>query len=81
MPKNGGMKQLYCVKCKKQQPCGDVQVQQTKNNRYRLKGTCSVCGTSTGKFISKSEGSGILSWLGIDSGPLKQIPIIGDLLG
>lgn len=81
MPKKSSSpKQLYCIKCKKAQRCHDVTVQHTKNNRYRLKGVCSVCGTNTGKFISASEGSGLLSMLGLKIPVLSDLPVLGDLI-
>ncbi len=79
-------RQGYCVKCKgkKDFKYGTGQVVRTKNNRVMLKGKCGTCGGAMNRFLSKSdmaEGSGLLSMLGIDSGPLKNIPLIGALLG
>ena len=39
-----------------------------------LKSTCSVCGNNISRFISKKNGSGLLSNLGIKT-PLNKIPL------
>ena len=44
-----------------------------KNGRLMLKSTCLVCGNKICRFISKNQGSGILSSLGIIT-PLPKIP-------
>ena len=44
-----------------------------------MKSTCSVCGHKKSRFLSKSEGSGILSSLGLRT-PLRKIPLLGDVL-
>ena len=51
----------------------NAKVFKTKNGRLMLKSTCSVCGHKKSRFISKNEGSGILSSLGIRT-PLSKIP-------
>ena len=44
-----------------------------KNGRLILKSTCSECNNKKSRFISKNEGSGLLSGLGIKT-PLSKIP-------
>ena len=44
-----------------------------KNSRLMLLSKCSVCGNKKTRFISKKEGSGILSSLGIKT-PLSKMP-------
>ena len=38
-----------------------------------MKSTCNVCGNKKSRFVSKKEGSGLLSYLGIRT-PLNKIP-------
>ena len=45
----------------------------TKNGRLMMKSHCSACGNKKSRFISKNEGSGILSSLEIRT-PLSNIP-------
>ena len=40
------------------------KVFKTKNERLILKSICSVCNNKKSRFISKNEGSGLLSSLG-----------------
>ena len=49
------------------------KVFKTKNERLILKSTCSVCNNKKPRFISKNEGSGLLSSLGIRT-LLSKIP-------
>lgn len=70
---------FYCVKCKERTSTSGAKVVQTKNGRYRLVGTCDVCGITKSKFVSRQQAKGLLSMLGIRT-PLSKIPIIGDLL-
>ena len=51
----------------------NAKVFKTKNGRLMLKCTCSVCGHKKSKFVSKNEGSVILSSSGIRT-PLSKIP-------
>ena len=46
-----------------------------------MKSICTSCGSKKTTFVSKQDGEGLLSMLGIDSGPTKNIPVIGALLG
>ena len=69
----------YCVGERKYTGNIDPKVFRTKNNRYVMKSTCSVCGRKKAKFIKKQEASGILSMLGIKT-PLSKIPLLGDLV-
>ena len=71
----------YCVKEKKKTGNKDIKAEKTKNNRYIMKSTCTSCGSKKTSFVSKQDGEGLLSMLGINSGPIKNIPLIGPLLG
>ena len=57
------MKTYYIV-CKKDTENKNRKVFKTKNKRILLKSICSVCNIKKSRFISKNEGSGILSSLG-----------------
>ena len=57
--------QSYCVSCKKNTGNEDAKVFKTKNGRLMLKSLCTICGNKKSRFVSKKEGSGILSSLGI----------------
>ena len=66
----------YCLKCRKQSKDLNVKAFMTKNNRYMLKSTCSICKSKKSKFISKKEilGSGFLSQL------FSKIPILNKII-
>ena len=70
--------QIYCVDCKKNTGNKDAKVIKTKNGRLQMKSHCSVCGNKKSRFISKKEGSGLLSSLGIRT-PLSKIPGLSKL--
>ena len=53
--------QTYCVSCKRNTGNKNAKLFKTKNGRLMLKSTCSVCGHKKSRFVSKNEGSGILS--------------------
>ena len=55
----------YCIVCKKDTENKNPKVFKTKNERLILKSICSVCNNNKSRFISKNEGSGLLSSLGI----------------
>ena len=55
------MKATYCVSCKRNTGNNNAKVIKTKNGRLQMKSICSVCGHKKTRFVSKSEGSGILS--------------------
>ena len=59
--------QTYCVRNK------DAKVFKTKNRRLMLKFICSVCGNKKSRFVSRNQGSGILSSLWIRT-PLSKKP-------
>ena len=61
-----------CIVCKK-------DIFKTKNERLILKSVCSVCNNKKSRFISKNEGYGLLSSLGIRT-PLSKIPGLNILL-
>ena len=67
----------YCVVCKKTEN-KNPKVFKPKNGRLTLKSTCSECNNKKSRFISKNEGSGLLSSLGIRT-PLSQIPLLNVL--
>ena len=49
----------YCIVCK------NSKVYKTKNGRIIVKSTCSNCNNNKSRLISKKNGSGLLSNLGI----------------
>ena len=57
--------QTYCVSCKRNTGNKDVKVIKTKTGRLQMKSIRSVCGNKKSRFISKKQGFGILSSLGI----------------
>ena len=61
----------YCIVCKKDTENKNPKVFKTKNGRIILRSTCSECNNKKTRFISKNEGSGLLSSLGIRT-PLKK---------
>ena len=77
MNSNNYMK-TYCVVCKKDTENKNPNDFRMMNNRIILKSNCSVCGNKKSRFISKNEGSGLLSSLGTRT-PLNQIPLLNVL--
>ena len=71
--------QTYYVSCKRNTGNKNAKDFKTKNGRLMLKSTCSVCGHKISRFVSKNEGSGILSSLGIRT-PLSKTPGLNILL-
>ena len=69
---------IYYIVCKKDTKNENLKVFKTKNGRIILKSICSVCNNKKSRFISKNEGSGLLSNLGIRT-PLSQIPLLNVL--
>ena len=67
------MQAAYCVSCKKMTGNNNPKFFKTKNGRLMLKSICSVCKNKKARFVSKNEGSGLLSSLNIKS-PLSKIP-------
>ena len=63
----------YCIICKKDTEKKNPKVFKTKNEKIILTSICSVCNNKKSRFISKNEGSGLLSSLGIKT-PLNKIP-------
>lgn len=45
--------EAYCVKCKAKREVTNPARISMKNGRFAAKGTCSVCGTSVFKILSK----------------------------
>ena len=72
------MKTTYCVTCKKDTENKNAKVFTTKNGRLQMKSICSMCGNRKTRFISKNEGSGLLSSLGIRT-PLSKVPLLNIL--
>ena len=68
----------YFVVCKKDTENKNPKVFKAKNERLILKSTCSECNNKKLRFISKNEGSGLLSSLAIKT-PLSQIPLLNVL--
>ena len=73
------MKESYCVSCRRKTEINDPTVFKTKNNRILLKDTCPKCGKKKTTFISRINGEGLLSNLGIKT-PLANIPLLGPIL-
>ena len=71
-------KENLCTVCKKDTENRNPKVFKTKNGRLILKPTCSECNNKKSRFISKNEGSGLLSSLGIET-PLSKIPLLNIL--
>ena len=69
----------YCIVCKKDTENKNPKVFKTKNERLILKSVCSVCNNKKSRFISKNEGSGLFSSLGIKT-PLSKIPLLNVLV-
>ena len=63
----------YCIVCKKDTENKNPKAFKTKNERLILKSICLVCNNEKSRFMSKNEGSGLLSNLGIRT-PLSKIP-------
>ena len=69
----------YCIVCKKDTENKNPKVFKTKNERLILKSVCSECNNKKSTFVSKNEGSGLLSNLGIRT-PLSKVPLLNVLL-
>ena len=68
----------YCIVCKKDTENKKPKVYKTKNGRLMLKSIFSVCESKKRRFVSKNEGSGLLSSLGIRT-PLSKVPLLNVL--
>ena len=68
----------YCIVCEKDTENKNPKVFRTRNKKLTIISTCSVCNNRKSRFISKNEGSGLLSNLGIRT-PLSQIPLLNVL--
>ena len=68
----------YCILCKKDTDNKNPKVFKTKNGRLILKSVYSVCNNEKSRFVSKNEGSGLLSSLGIRI-PLSKVPLLNIL--
>ena len=65
----------YCVVCKNDTENKNPNDFRRINDRIVLVSNCSVCGNEKSRFISKNEGSGLLSSLGIRT-PLSEIHLL-----
>ena len=72
------MQTTHCVSCRKNTGNKNAKIFKTKNGWLQLKPFCSVCGNKKSRFISKNQGSGILSSFGIKT-PLSKIPSLNIL--
>ena len=70
----------YCLYCKKETENQNPKVVRNRKGRIMMLSKCSVCGKGKSKFIKEQEASGLLSSLGVKTGPLNQIPFFGPLL-
>ena len=68
----------YRIVCKKDTENKNSKVFKTKNNKIMLKSICPICGNNKSRFISKKNGSRLLSSLGIKT-PLNKIPLLNAL--
>ena len=62
-----------CFVCKKDTENKNPKVFKMKNERLTLKSICSVRNNKKSRFISKNEGSGLLSSIAIRT-PLSKLP-------
>lgn len=44
-----------CLTCKDRREVKDANISRTKNNHYRVEGTCTQCGKKVSSFISPSK--------------------------
>ena len=65
------VKTTYCVSCRKNTRNKNAKVFKTKNGRLMMKSICNICENKKSRFVSKNEGSGLLSSLGIRRPPSK----------
>ena len=54
------MMNTYCLKCKRQTKDLNSKGFVTKNKKYLVKSTCSICKSKKSKFISKHQAQGFL---------------------
>ena len=68
------MMNTYCLKCKK--PTKDLNSKGliTKNGKYIVKSTCTICKSKKSKFVSKQQAEGFLSDL------FSKIPILNKII-
>jgi hypothetical protein len=78
------MQKIHCLKCKHKTDTHQVNIgrvpMESGKNRFMMHGKCSKCGMHKSQFVSEQTAKGLLSLLGINT-PLKNIPIIGPILG
>lgn len=72
---------VHCLTCKKKTDTLGLKV--ANGNPPTIKGKCSVCKRNKSQFTTRKalEGMGLLSMLGIDAPFIRQIPLVGDILG
>ena len=66
------MQTTYCMSFRNNTGNKNAKVLKTKNGRLQLKSISSECGNKRFRFVSKNQGSSILSSLGIKT-PLSKI--------
>ena len=64
----------YCLKCQKQTKDLNSKGFITKNKKYIVKSTCTICKSKKSKFVSKKDASGFLSQL------FSKIPILNKII-
>ena len=69
---------IYCIVCKKDTENKNPEVFKAKNERLILKSVCSEFNNKKSRFLSKYEGSGLLSSVGIRT-PLSKVPLLNVL--
>lgn len=47
--------QIYCLKCKSQKECSNIEYATSKNNRSLVKGVCNTCGKKCSKFLKSQN--------------------------
>ena len=68
------MMNTYCLKCKRQTKDLNSKGFITKNKKYIVKSTCSICKSKKSKFVSNQQAQGFLSDL------FSRIPILNEIL-
>ena len=68
----------YCIVCIKDIENKNPEIFRTRNKRLTVISTCSVCNNKKSRFISRNEGSGLFSNLGIRT-PLSRLPLLNVL--
>ena len=67
-----------CLKCKTNTDSIDPTMVKTKNNRWLMQSTCSVCGTKKSRFVKEQGAKGLVRQSGIKT-PLSKISLLNVL--